>query len=141
MPRTHEIGGPGRGCCIREPTGSVTRCAIKGPSGHLWLYHVQRVLLMTKVRAGGVATVVIVIASIGTIVALGSCASTPASPPPSAPPSTSSPECTGRDSEAVLRAFFHDLSNNRDVRELLSAYIAPPEDFVRWWDPTTADGE
>jgi hypothetical protein len=49
--------------------------------------------------------------------------------------------CTGSDGEAVLRAFFRDLSNRRDVAELLADYVVAPESFVRWWDGTLRPGE
>jgi hypothetical protein len=41
----------------------------------------------------------------------------------------------------VLRGFFHDLSNHRDVGELLAVYVASPQVFVRWWDPSVPNGE
>ncbi len=99
---------------------------------------------MTKVRVARTAAAVMVTTVVGTAVALVGCTSTPASPRPSTPSSTPSsmrsPVCTGRDGEAVLRAFFRDLSNHRNVSELLAAYVAPPENFVRWWDPSTPSG-
>jgi hypothetical protein len=45
-----------------------------------------------------------------------------------------SPVCTGRDEEAVLRAFFDDLSSDGD--DLVTRYFTTPQDFTRWWDPT-----
>jgi hypothetical protein len=41
----------------------------------------------------------------------------------------------------VLRGFFHDLSNQRPVAEVLATYVVPAQDFVRWWDGTLKPGE
>jgi hypothetical protein len=95
---------------------------------------------MTKMRMTAVVVAVLV-----TLGGLAGCTSSPAplksSTPTSGPSAAPSTHCTGRDGEAALRGFSRDLSNHRDVGELLAAYVAAPEDFVRWWDPSVPNGE
>ena len=57
----------------------------------------------------------------------------------STPSSVGTTQCTGRGGEAVLRAFFDHISHNGS--DLLDAYFAPAQDFVRWWDPTRESGD
>jgi hypothetical protein len=88
---------------------------------------------------------VVVVAAIALVAALAGCTSTgsrspvASTPVASSPPSARMTECTGRGGEAVLRAFFDDLSHGGS--DLLTPYFAPAQDFVRWWDPTRGSGE
>lgn len=84
-----------------------------------------------------------VVAVAGLISALMSCSPTPSksSSPPPLPTPAASRLCTGRAGEEPLRGFFRDLSNDRPVKEVLAAYVVPPQDFVRWWDGTLRLGQ
>lgn len=92
-------------------------------------------------RSPGLHRLLLTRTSLGALTALalvaGVSGCTPGThPPPASRPSLSpSPICTGRDGEAVLRAFFDDLSSGK--KGLVATYFVAPLDFVRWSDPTS----
>ena len=62
---------------------------------------------------------------------------TPASPPRVAAASAATAVCTTQRTEALLRALFQDYDAGQ---EIVGTYIAGPDRFVRWWDPTLPPG-
>jgi hypothetical protein len=66
------------------------------------------------------------------------CTSPPrASKPPVTVASATAAVCTAERTETLLRALFRDYNAGQDV---VGTYLAGPDRFVRWWDPTLPPG-